>query len=263
MSQDSEQLFLGTIERDLQVLPLIQIKLERAVRLTPTPESRAASDEALPLGNLFRIYAGASLSAACGHLDLWRMYFREDRILPQVGHYALIRAALESAATARWLLRPGDQAARFEDVAAYALEDARQRRTFEAEFPGMSQFVPPPDSEFRTGAERYAELLKERDDALIVEKKVGNPTDRVQGFAVLQPRSAWPYRILSAVSHGLPWQVFAMHTEEQVDVGLRDGKMARTSAAASISAATTRVAIDTVTRGIVDFERYVGDQPEA
>jgi hypothetical protein len=157
-------------------------------------------------------------------------------------------------------LRVGDQADRIADVVAYEREDTDQRRSFENAFPGLAKRprVPPA----KTAEARLAELDKKRDDAGIRAKQLGNPTDWVRDFAVMSSRSDWPYRMLSAAAHGMPWAILTSEPGAAAPIDIAGGKVGEITASSGVTWVTTQIAIDTLARAVTEFEAYVAPSME-
>jgi hypothetical protein len=73
---------------------------------TPAPASSLAADDAATTPYQLSHAVVGALGSAVDHLDSLRVLIRQGQVLPARAPYTLLRAALENAAVAVWLLAP-------------------------------------------------------------------------------------------------------------------------------------------------------------
>lgn len=211
-----------------------------------------------------------ALGTAGDHLVAFRRLSERGPILP-FAPMTLLRAAVEAADLARWLVDPDvDSMTRVGRGVAVQLEDYEQRRRFEGAF-GIPE--PPAGGEGKSAATRKAALLAvrgldvpeaervavvdlERPTALALvygpERMRGPIADRLP----VGDRS-WLYRLLSAFAHGKEWAFLASDTtgSQPIGEGVHRGVVMASDA---VIVGCTVATIGQVASAMTAVETYVG-----
>lgn len=222
------------------------------------PGSPAAKDARARVGRHAHELATASLSMGVEHLEAWRLLAFEAHVLPPFVYLTLLRAGIEGAVMARWLLEAGiTRDARRSRGLGAQWADYDDRRKFE-EQSGMG----PP----RTG-KRAVERMR---DLKATAKKLGLPIANVPSrtrlcelYAIpLVPLRARPtlggelYRVLSGTPHGRQWTIPASAEWELME-GLPPGaRIARLTIDEGKAAGATTIAVRAMQSALADLEAY-------
>jgi len=215
-------------------------------RFAPGPEKR-------PLGRHPLTLATTALSVAADHLRTWVIVMRVGP-MPIYGAYTLLRAAIETAALCRWLVDPSETSEeRVARGVAALLEDYRQRRSFEVSFHAAGS-----RTSGKSGAERYAELVADRDAALIRCIVVPSATDMLLAYGPPDESRGrdWPYRLASSFAHGYSWSLLASTIGEGVPSaeGLSLGRISASEGVLLLIASKTREGVELA---VADLETYM------
>ena len=125
----SEQAVLARIVVELEPVEPFATRMHNLAQ--PARGSRAVQSAKRTFGNLHTTFATSALSSATDHARTWSLIVHGTAI-PIGGYWALIRSAIERAATCRWLIDPtNDYRERIARGAVMQLDDWRQRERFE------------------------------------------------------------------------------------------------------------------------------------
>jgi hypothetical protein len=210
------------------------------------------------------------LGTAGDHLVAFRRLSERGPILP-FAPMTLLRAAVEAADLARWLVDPElDAMTRIGRGVAVQLEDYEQRRRWEGAF-GIPE--PPPGARGKSAAARKADLLAARGpDVPDAERVPVVPLEKATALALIYGPArnrgpvadalpagdrSWLYRLLSAFAHGKEWAFLATDTRaaQPIGEGVHRGVVMISD---PVFVACTVATIDQVARAMTAVERYVG-----
>jgi hypothetical protein len=140
-----------------------------------------------------------TLGNALDHLLAWAGVFIRGQLQPVYAHYTLVRSAIESTATARWLVDPKvDPRVRVARGIGYTITDLVERKRIE-QIPWPESAPPRParSATWRPAVERIANLEERAAVAGLCPLKISH-TDVVARFGP----GEFVYRVLSAFAHG-------------------------------------------------------------
>jgi hypothetical protein len=248
------------------VLPELAAALSAIEPLTPRlqtatvalPGSQAEWDARVRVGRHASELAIAALAGGLDHLEAWRQLVVGAGVLPPLAYVTLIRAGLEGAVVARWLLEPGlaRDERRSRGLGAQRA-DYEERRKFE-EQRGMGR---PPRGKRAT--ERISDLEK-------VAKRLGltirRPPDRTRLFELYAIPAARPltrptlgaelYRVLSGSPHGRQWTMPGTARHEMVEGFPPGQRIMRLTINEEVAATATMLAVAAMSAAIADLEAY-------
>jgi hypothetical protein len=202
----------GAVRRSGQSIPLF----DRArAGQAAAPGSLAAADALVAHARRVVAATATALSVATDHLVAWRTIAPSGSPLTIYAPITLVRAALEGAFVARWLVDPTSESVqRVARAMAWQIEDYRQRASFEAAAIARAEARGHPvrklDPPAHTGEQRRAELVAARAAAGIPEVRLPKMTELARLYGLAGKVDAhWAYRLASAYAHGLPWSLMS------------------------------------------------------
>jgi len=251
LGTEEDRAFAQEIHTSLTAVEPLRVRLYALVK--PVRGSRALqSEKRHPLGHLHTTFAMQALGVALDNLLAWNLIV-QCGTYPIYAHMTLLRAALEGAATARWLVDPSvDYRERIRRGAIMQLDDWRQRAAFEGAVSAATSSQPRARLG-KSGAERMAE----HHDAM---QRSGITTERMPPITKIATDhghlALW--RMTSAFAHGSPWSALVSDLVEMPGEPLWGSRRARISPAMKYSAFVTKVAVDLVTKAVGEVESHYG-----
>lgn len=223
-----------------------------ALHRKPARGSPARADNTLASGELVFVFATQALGFAIDHLKAW-----ESLILgglhPAFAQMTLLRAALEGAATARWLLdlevTPTERVGR---GIASAVDDLIQVRRFEFSVGSTPSQVKPGEA----ADARIAELKRISLAAGIPDVRYPAATTLFEVYGGDQGDAVWLFRLVSAFAHAKQWAIAGTDRDERPAThppGVEGGYV--TSSDQVVLFATTRT-VELVRTALDDLDRY-------
>lgn len=253
---------LAAIRKMLSGLDDLQRGRVKASQAVPDKGSLAAADAAFPDARFVGIHAFQAISVALDHLLVWRLVVHGP-IVPYAAHLTLLRAALEGAIRARWLLDCTiDSRTRVARGWAARRDDQVERDKFETSTEGDDDEEPHEPVSGKTARERLEELEAAR-LATLHHKDPTAGIPRV-GFTdttalmIASGHERW-YRLASAAAHGgkewgLAAAVLTRSPDPTSSPGVGHGTV---SASEDVAVALTSVVLRAVRYAVADAEAYV------
>lgn len=208
----------------------------------------------MPSGRYAEIFASQFIVVAGDNLLTWHTVLHAE-VQPAFGHLSLLRTALETAVNARWILDPSiSHAVRIARGVAAQWVDWDERRKYEETTPNR----PRPEPPAKTGAERRADLERERaaDGIAVVTL---NATEAARRYVVGSPNGAGVYRLLSAFVHGTQWSLLASDRALLLDVNPPPrSHLGQVTASEDVSVGMTRIVVDTYAAALKDLASFSG-----
>ncbi len=244
--------FLGRLLATISVVDDLANARRAALHRKPARGSAAKADTALASGELVFVFATQALGFAIDHLKAW-----ESLILgglhPTFAQMTLLRAALEGAATARWLLdlevTPTERVGR---GIASAVDDLIQVRRFELSV-GRTSSQPKPGEAVDA---RIADLKRVSLAAGIPEVRYPAATTLFETYGGDHGDGVWLFRLVSAFAHAKQWAIAGTDRDQRsasYPPGVEGGHV--TSSDQVVLFATTRT-VDLVRTALDDLDRY-------
>lgn len=272
---DLDPAILKALTHAVTRIDALVTRCEAVTAANPRPGSRASIDQAIshpgpktpeiPHGRFPLMLATTAVGVAADHLRTFAGVLRAGS-LPMYASLTLLRTALETAAFCRWLvdpaLSPEERVAR--GIAAQ-LDDYDERGKFEDAFApkeprsgGLPAIVA---REWRSGAERLAELAADLESPKAVAKLFDGPTAMVRDYGPPDDRRdpSWSYRLASAFSHGKTWALLAMTLGKstQIAPGVRRGPVSANEGVVLVIAGRAIAGVDLA---LTDLERYITEK---
>lgn len=241
--------------RLLSDVPKLAARVRAAVRQPSAKDSNAAVDQDRfdEVGSYPWVFAGQVLEVAVDHAETWRQLL-ESHGMPRYAHLTLLRAALEAAVTARWLISAATTEGRVAAAASMLEEVLVDWERLVDSFPGK---VAPDSSAVYTNA--LGEFRAQVVVAGLQTKRPPPTSDRVRDFGVHPgQKTDWIFRMLSAPAHGSTWSVSLGEFGDEVEPLVRGAKTVRVRAHPLLASNATSIVLATLTAAVTDFERYVG-----
>lgn len=239
----------------LNEVPGLKVRVSTVVRQAPTKGSNAAIDQDRfgGVGSYPWVFVGQMLGVAVDHAQAWARLL-ESHQMPLYAHLTLLRAALEAAVTARWLLSAPTTEGRVAAAVSLWEEDLLDWERLVVKFPGKVA----PDS-----SAMYADALSGFRAHVAVAglptKRPPSTSDRVRDFGVHPgPKSDWLFRILSAPAHGSTWSISVGEFGEGVETRVPGARSAKVRAHPLLALNATAIVLATLTTAVADLERYAG-----
>jgi hypothetical protein len=274
MSDDGNWFDDRTTTQDPEVTRQLRDKLSEvpnlrrraAAVLSPVERSDApiASDRRSPLGRYVWEQATNAIGSAGDHLATWN-WLLEHGFQPSMAHITIVRAVLETACMARWLLDPSvTSSERVRRAVLVQLDDYDERGKFETAF-GRRRIGRRPGRKF--GDERRDDLIaRSRSNGVAVLSDKGRliappgPTAWCRDYAVAPADGGEAaFRLASAFAHGKQWSQLFVERELLPDIPTPTGAVvARTTADDVLVVKATGWAVDTFAAAVSDAEGYVG-----
>lgn len=239
----------------LAIQPLTE-RLQAAI--VPRPGSLAARDGGPRVGRHALELAIAALALGVEHLEAWRLLAFEAHVLPPFVYLTLLRAGIEGAVLARWLLEPGiTRDARRSRGLGAQWADYDDRRKFEQQIgAGLA----------RTGkraVERIRDLEEKAKKLRLPITKVPTKTRLCELYAMPllppQVRSTLGgelYRMLSGTPHGRQWSLPAIAEWELLEGLPPRVQIARLTIDEAKAAALTTIVVRAIQTALADLEAY-------
>ncbi len=195
---------LATLVETVAQVDGLARRLQRVVRAGPAKGSRAASDLKNPEGRFVLVFATQALGFAVDHLRSWQLLVFGG-LHPTFAQMTLVRAGLEGAVTARWLVDPRVAPdIRVARGVAAALDDYEERAKFER----SANITPPPDGDTaKSAAARIEELKANREAAGLPVVRYPSTTWLMGEFGGIDSDGIWLYRLVSAFAHAKQWSL--------------------------------------------------------
>jgi hypothetical protein len=190
------------------------------------------------------------VGVAAEHLSIWHVLLDND-VVPRYAHLTLLRATLEPAVTARWLLDGQSSHARICRAVALLEDDFEEwgkiAASFDRSHPGVVTETVVDDA--------MAKIRSETDCA--AGPSVPSRADRVRDHAVHPGvKSDWIYRILSSPAHGNSISIALGEFGEVLGGNLPGTTAHRVSPNSTLALLATGIVLRTLEAAIGDVERY-------
>lgn len=187
------------------------------------------------------------LEAATEHLDALHALVLRAGILHPAAPMTILRATIETAATAAWVLHPSARPVRVERALGLALQDTNDQHRLE-----RSQNLPTS----RPVEDRRAAIQAVADRSLGVGTRLVQPTgtsivtyvEEAAATEAVGLYAAW--QVCSGFAHGRTWPVISVLTREEIAESDDGDVLLRTTANSRAFAWAATVAIGVTTLGI-------------
>jgi hypothetical protein len=218
----------------------------------PQAGSAGAADAALPHARFVLTNAGRSLTVAVDHLGAWSLIVQAGTI-PLFAPMTLLRAALEAASLARWLIDADvASATRVARGVAVQLADHEERKRFET----AGEIPAGPGGKSAAGRAADLRAARDRDGVPLLPVERATTLAKLYGPPGHADRS-WLYRLTSAFAHGKEWALLAMTLGQTEAAGEGYGR-GLMSANDKLVAGTTTLTVLQVELSVGAMEAYVG-----
>lgn len=171
------------------------------------------------MGELVRSEAVTTIGSALDHLVAWAGLYVRGGLLPTFAHYTLLRSAVETGSTSRWLVDASvDRRARVARGIGHQLADLSERSKLERiPRPADAAPLPEPPPDFRYAAQRIEALEDAAAAAGLRPVRIGH-TAVVARYGL----GEFAYRVLCAFAHGgqaVPLAVSSRERPGEADAG--------------------------------------------
>ncbi|CAN5633878.1 hypothetical protein BH23CHL8_BH23CHL8_30140 [soil metagenome] len=237
----------------LSVVPDLRARLDRASRAHRSLGSTAVLDAKSRLAPDLVSMVSTLLTVSVDHLGAWQSLISHG-YQPNIAHLTLLRSAMETAVTGRWLMDPTiGREGRIARTAGLLLADYGHRERFETAFG-----IPPPKPPAKLAAARIADLRQLLAAEGVRPTDVPKPTALFDRFCIPSgPRGSAVYNMLSGFAHGRQWVALLQEVRRVADK-LGGGAMSVVTSRDDVTVVVTGVAVRVVTVAVAEYETYIG-----